>query len=423
MELNLGPLALVDLCEDVERAFRPVAEQNGLEFRIERDHALPPALVTDEQRLQQVLRNLLSNAFKFTQRGHGDAAHRPDEAGDGRLRGDRHRHRHPRRQAVADLRGLPAGRRHDVAQVRRHRPGPLDLARDRPPAGRRAARAVDAGRGLDLHARAAAGRRAPPTDAADRADRARRRCPASPADEQQVASLLPFDGADDDRTSIVAGDRVLLIIAHDAELAARRARRGARAELPLPRRPPRAARAWRSPASTAPRRCSSSPPTAAARSCSASSSSTPRPATARSSWPARPAGGCRPCAPAPPGTSRARAAPRPSPTWPRRWTTFNARAVAPPGAHRGRDRARPGDDDAARRRRGRRRRQDALRQRARARCAARARTAWCCRCPTAATRPSRCSSRRRPTTACASCRSSSTPPSRSRAATARAWIS
>ncbi len=42
--------------------------------------------------------------------------------------------------------------------------------------------------------------------------------PVPAADEQQAA-LLPFDGADDDRTSIVAGDRVLLIIAHDAELA------------------------------------------------------------------------------------------------------------------------------------------------------------------------------------------------------------
>ena len=81
MELNLGPLALVDLCEDVERAFRPVAEQNSLEFRIERDHALPAALVTDEQRLQQVLRNLLSNAFKFTQRGSVTLHIGPDEDG------------------------------------------------------------------------------------------------------------------------------------------------------------------------------------------------------------------------------------------------------------------------------------------------------------------------------------------------------
>ena len=104
--------------------------------------------------------------------GLGDAAHRPRRGRDDRLLGHRHRPRHPRGQAVAHLRALPAGRRHDVAQVRRHRPGPVDLARDRAPAGRRAARAVDARRGLDLHARAPAGRRRRPTDAADGAGRA-----------------------------------------------------------------------------------------------------------------------------------------------------------------------------------------------------------------------------------------------------------
>jgi CheY-like chemotaxis protein len=39
------------------------------------------------------------------------------------------------------------------------------------------------------------------------------------AEELEVPSLLPFDGADDDRTAIVPGDRVLLVIAHDSELA------------------------------------------------------------------------------------------------------------------------------------------------------------------------------------------------------------
>jgi CheY-like chemotaxis protein len=42
---------------------------------------------------------------------------------------------------------------------------------------------------------------------------------SAPDEEQQAPSLLPFDGGDDDRTSIVAGDRVLLVIAHDAALA------------------------------------------------------------------------------------------------------------------------------------------------------------------------------------------------------------
>ncbi len=69
MELDLGPIALADICEDAERAFRPVAEQNQLEFIVEIDQELPPAIVSDDQRLKQILKNLLSNAFKFTHDG------------------------------------------------------------------------------------------------------------------------------------------------------------------------------------------------------------------------------------------------------------------------------------------------------------------------------------------------------------------
>ncbi len=69
MEVNLAPVILTDLREDVERAFRPVAEEKGLGFTIEVDPALPPTIITDEQRLSQILRNLLSNAFKFTHEG------------------------------------------------------------------------------------------------------------------------------------------------------------------------------------------------------------------------------------------------------------------------------------------------------------------------------------------------------------------
>ncbi len=86
MDLHLGQLALVDLCDDLERAFRPLAEEKGLVFTIDRDPTLPAAIVTDEQRLEQILRNLLSNAVKFTHEGSVNLRVSPSGgAGDGVL--------------------------------------------------------------------------------------------------------------------------------------------------------------------------------------------------------------------------------------------------------------------------------------------------------------------------------------------------
>ncbi len=55
--------------EATERSFRHVAEARQLAFHIEIDPQLPRSLMTDFKRLQQVLKNLLSNAFKFTSHG------------------------------------------------------------------------------------------------------------------------------------------------------------------------------------------------------------------------------------------------------------------------------------------------------------------------------------------------------------------
>jgi HAMP domain-containing protein/signal transduction histidine kinase/ActR/RegA family two-component response regulator len=53
----------------LDLTFKPVAEHKGLEFKIESGEGVPDGLFTDENRLQQILKNLLSNAFKFTETG------------------------------------------------------------------------------------------------------------------------------------------------------------------------------------------------------------------------------------------------------------------------------------------------------------------------------------------------------------------
>ena len=69
MELELSPVPLWDIAEDAERGFRQVAEESGLQFTVELAPGLPPSIVSDRQRIGQVVKNLLSNAFKFTHEG------------------------------------------------------------------------------------------------------------------------------------------------------------------------------------------------------------------------------------------------------------------------------------------------------------------------------------------------------------------
>jgi HAMP domain-containing protein/CheY-like chemotaxis protein/signal transduction histidine kinase len=57
------------LLETVARPFKHEAENRRLTFEVQADSHLPRSLVTDSKRLQQVLKNLLSNAFKFTEQG------------------------------------------------------------------------------------------------------------------------------------------------------------------------------------------------------------------------------------------------------------------------------------------------------------------------------------------------------------------
>ncbi len=73
-------VTFVAVRDSVQRMFGHVAESKGLALRIEIDDALPPSFVTDFKRLQQILKNLLSNAFKFTERGQVTVAVRRIDA-------------------------------------------------------------------------------------------------------------------------------------------------------------------------------------------------------------------------------------------------------------------------------------------------------------------------------------------------------
>jgi signal transduction histidine kinase/ActR/RegA family two-component response regulator/HAMP domain-containing protein len=69
MPVSPKAVSVKEVHEYLEQTFRPVAEHKGLEFVINVAEGIPKAIFTDENRLHQILKNLLSNAFKFTDKG------------------------------------------------------------------------------------------------------------------------------------------------------------------------------------------------------------------------------------------------------------------------------------------------------------------------------------------------------------------
>ncbi|MGC1374731.1 MAG: response regulator, partial [Anaerolineales bacterium] len=69
MTFNFAPMSLENLAQSMRLQFEHVAEQKNLQFEVSLAAGLPESIDTDQQRVEQVLKNLLSNAFKFTEQG------------------------------------------------------------------------------------------------------------------------------------------------------------------------------------------------------------------------------------------------------------------------------------------------------------------------------------------------------------------
>lgn len=69
MEVNLENMNLSELVYDIERSFRQIAIEKGLDFKTNILNGLPEYIYTDPQRVKQIVNNLVSNSFKFTEKG------------------------------------------------------------------------------------------------------------------------------------------------------------------------------------------------------------------------------------------------------------------------------------------------------------------------------------------------------------------
>jgi signal transduction histidine kinase/HAMP domain-containing protein/DNA-binding response OmpR family regulator len=214
MDVHAGRTALAAVRDYVERSFRPVAEEKGLDFAVESDPGAPAEIETDEQRLQQVLTNLLSNAFKFTDTGQVRLRMSGAEGGGVAF-------------AVADTGiGIPPDKLKLIFEAFQQAEGSISRRFGGTGLGLSISREIARLLGGEIEARSTEGVGStftlilPPE--APQADRAEPQITAPVERARQhlrIDSVALPDPLTDDRADVMMGDPVVLVIAADRELA------------------------------------------------------------------------------------------------------------------------------------------------------------------------------------------------------------
>jgi HAMP domain-containing protein/CheY-like chemotaxis protein/signal transduction histidine kinase len=221
MALHLVQVPISDITEYIDRSFRHVADDKKLGFAVEVADDAPSALVTDDMRLRQVIRNLLSNAFKFTEEGSVKVQIRPTEAPVSRLGGPSPDGPMVAFSVVDTGIGIPADKQRIIFEAFQQADGGTSRKYGGTGLGLSISREIAHLLGGSLSVKSELGkgsiftlivpvRRAQPASP----------LPPSPAAAETPASLPPPPPTlADDRDKIQAGDRVLLVIEDDLTFA------------------------------------------------------------------------------------------------------------------------------------------------------------------------------------------------------------